>query len=433
LKSTIHSIQSWKKKLDIEVPWEEVEPYLEKAMHAYQKKVRMDGFRKGKVPMAVVQKTYGKAIQAEVADELVQVFFREAVERESLPIVSPGSVQEVDFQENQPFRFSVEVEVEPEFQVTDYKGFKVEKEIQKITQEDVKSTLQMLQEQRAEHKDVAGGAEPGHIVEGDVQALDSSGVPIIGKKWEDRSFELGAPPLGDMIQDQLMGVKKGEERRFSLVQPRKQPDGGIMETKDHYSISVKSIKEKILPKLDDGFASDIGEFESMDQLEKDIKSRLEAQREDEAERSVRNRIRDEVIRRNTFDLPPSMVQNALDRLWEDYRREASQEVSREKFDEENRAGVIWNLKWQLIWPVIAGQESLEVTAQEVDAEIEKIVQSAEKDQKRIRSLFKDPERRRRVEMNIHEERVIAFLKEQNKIREVVLKPSKKGKSPIITS
>jgi trigger factor len=432
LKTTVSEIESWKKQLDIEVDTSEILPVFEKAYENYRKKVRLEGFRPGKVPMSIIKTRFGEAIRAEALDGIIQDFYRKAVEEEGLSIVAPGTIKDIQYEEGQPLRFTAEVEVEPVPEVSSYTELKVEKEIQTVTGEDVDATLEYLREQRAEKKEIQGGAETGHIVEGDVQALETTGIPIIGKKWENRSFEMGTPPLGDVVEEQLLGVKKGENRRFVLKTPEQLPDGKTRERDDHYSIDVKSIQEKILPPLDDRFASEVGEFESVSQLKEDVKQRLENAREEDSERLLRSRLADAVVKRNDFELPPSMVENALNTLWEDYQNKPEKRLEESEFKEENRGPVVWNIKWHLLWQRIADLENLAVSDEEVQKEIERMVQSSPGEEKKVKALFKDEGRRNRVKESLLEEKVIGFIKDHAKIKEVTVKPSKKQSSKIIT-
>jgi trigger factor len=195
---------------------------------------------------------------------------------------------------------------------------------------------------------------------------------------------------------------------------------------------VKSVTEKILPEPDDKFAQQMGEFKTFSELEGDIENRLKKQRDEEAEHLLKNRLIDEIIKRNTFELPPSMVNYSLDRLWKEYSKQPDSDVTEEQFQEENRTGVVWNLKWQMVWPKIAEIEDIDVTQEEVDAEIDKMVEAATKNKKRIYSLFKDPERRNGLIDNMKEEKVIQFLKDNVKIKNVTLKAPKEQQSSIVS-
>jgi len=430
LKTTVTESGSCKKILEVEVPFEDVKPIIEKTFDTYRKKISIDGFRKGKAPQSLIQKQFGDAIQAEAADQAVQSFYKKAIEQEDIHPVAPGTIQDVSFDENKPLIFKAEVEVEPEIKVTNYHGIKVEKEIMKVDAQDIDRTLEALQEQKAKLEPVEGGVEKGNVIEGDIQAIDLSGVPIIGNKWEDRAFELGKAPLGDIIEDQLLGAKVGEEKRFSIEQPADSNPEGRPET-DHYSIHVKSIKKKILPSLDDAFAKDMGKFDSLDELKEDIKKSLEARRESESEQRLRNRLAEEIIRRNDFELPPSLVETVLNGMWQEYQKRPDPEITEEKFKEENKPRVLWNLKWIRIWMKVAEQESLSVSDEEANAKIDEAVKQSPKQDKKIRSLYKDKRKIERLREDILEEKVINFLKEHAKIKEVVLKKSKKEKSSLI--
>ena len=432
MKTVVTEIGSYKRQVEVEVDAQEVEPYLEKAYQSYQKKIHIDGFRKGKIPLSLIKKRFGEAIQAEVADELVQKFYKKALEEEKLPVVAPGKVQDVSFEAGKPLRFKAEVEVEPDITVTHYKGFKVEKEILKTTQDDVKRTLEILQEQQAERRPVEGIAEKGHIIEGDIQALDKTGIPIIGQKWEKSVVELGKPPLGDMIQDQLLGVMAGDEKRFSILQPEPDDKGRMQDREYHYKIKVDTVQEKILPELNDTFAKNVGDVSTLKELEENIFERLKNQREQEAERLLEHRIADDIVKRNDFEVPPSMIENILKSSWEDYQKNPDRNIDEEEFRRENQPFVVWNVKWHLIQQKIIEMENLTVTEQEVDEEIDKLARGTPKDEKKIRAGLKDVKRRQRLKDHLLERKLMTFLKENVKIKDVVLKKPRQQDSKLVT-
>jgi trigger factor len=433
LNSKVTEINSWKKQVDIEVSYKETQPYLEKAFNNFQKKVHIDGFRKGKVPRQLIEKKYGDAIRADAADDIIQNFFRKAMEEHELNLVSQGIVKDMSFDQGKPFTFIIEVEVEPEIEVDNYSGFKVDKEITRVTDQDVSDAVEILRNQRAEMKTIDGKAEDGHFIEGDIQSLDASGVPIIGKKWEDRVFEIGAPPLGDVLQDQLLGAQKGEERKLTLKTPQQDVTSSSQAVPDeHFSFHVKSIQEKILPTANNAFAKSLGEFESLDDLRDNLRNRIETQRNEEADKNLNTRIADEIIRRNDFELPPSMINNTLNAMWEDYQKRPQHDIDEEKYREQNRPSVIWSLKWNLLWRKIAELEEIQVLNEEIDKEIEHLVQSSKQDGKKLKTWFKNPKHRQRLKDNLLESKVMKQIKENIKIKEVILKKPKNEESRIIT-
>lgn len=419
------------RQLDIEVPFKDVQPHIDKAYARYRKKVNIAGFRKGKIPISLLKKQFGEAIRAEVIEDLVQHYFREAVKEKELPIVAPGAVNDVQFEEDKPFRFSAEVEVEPDVSVSNYTGFAVEKDAVKVSKEDVARTLDMIRDEKAEVRETDDGAKAGDIVTGDVQALDGSGVPIIGQKWEARSFEIGKPPVGDMLEGQFDGLRRGDERRFSITQPPE--EGGGASQVDHYSISVAKVEEKILPALDDDFARSLGEYESLNDLKQTIKERITSQREEESQRALTFRISDEIVKRNDFTLPEAMVKSVLDSMYEDHLQQSEQQarepLERNQFDTYQAPQVRWNLKWHLLADKIAEQEQIAVSDEEVQKEIDTLISREGAEDKKLKAWFKKPENARRLRDSMRDDKLMAFLREQVKIKEVTPKKRRENKTP----
>ncbi|MBN1781445.1 trigger factor [bacterium] len=431
MKIEVKNVEAYKKKLTVEVPAAEVQPYLEKAYIKAQGKIRIDGFRKGKAPMSLIRKRFGKAIEADAADDLVQEFYAQALNQEAISPVAPGRILDVQFEEGQPLAFTAEVEVEPEITVKDYTGIKVEKETVPVTDEDVGVMLNYLQEQHAKKEVVEGGAVKGSLIEGDIQALDATGFPIIGQKWEKRIIELGHPPFDAGVEDQLMGVKPGEERRIRMpVPPSEQRENQPAE--QGYSIHVHQVYEKIIPGLDDAFAKTVGEFETLEQLKQQLSENLKAQREQDAEKAVRHKLSQEIVKRNDYTLPPAQVEHTLENLFEDEQKRAKTPLNKDQFLQQQRPLVIWGIKWDRIWHKITENESITITDEEVDADIERIAEANPEQEKRIRAQFKSEHARNRIRENLLEEKLFDYLKSNAKIKEVTVKPDKKKKSSIIT-
>jgi trigger factor len=431
LKAEVTEVESWKKKLEVNVDPEEFKPYVEKAYKNYQKKIKIDGFRKGKVPISVIRKRFESEIQAEISEDLAKIFFEKVVKEKKLPIVAPGLIKEIDFEEGKTFRFIADVEVEPEVEISNYKGLKLTREIRKITQDDIHNTIQTIRTQRAKIEISNTGVEAGGIVEGDIQALNYSGIPIVGQKWENTAIELGSPPLGEKIQDQLIGVMAGEERKFKFNQPVKDEKGETRDQEYNYLMKVKSVKKKILPELNDQFAQTVGNYQTISEFEKDVELNLQVQMEEESKKQLHYKITDEIIKRNNFELPPSMIENALDSLWKEYQNRPNQEINEQEYKEQNRAMVIWNLKWNMMLYKIAEIEEIEISDDVIEQEIDKVAKSNPKETEKIRMLFKAEKHKMRLKERLLEEKVYQFLEDNSKIKDVIIKKSKSSKSSLI--
>jgi trigger factor len=369
--------------------------------------------------MTLIRQRFQKAMDADIAEELAEAFYRRAVEEQHLDPVAPGVLTDVHYKENESLEFKAEVEVEPEVRVKDYKGLKAEKESWKIEDAHVQRVIDDLRERQAELKPSEGPAGIGDMITGDIQALDPTGVPIIGQKWEKRWIELGRAPLGDVVQTQLDGIAIGEERPFQVVEKVPDEKGKPRDAERRYSIKVGAIHQKLLPELDAEFAKKAGNFETVDAMREGIHKFLEGDRDAYSRRQMTHRLADEIIRRNDFELPPSLVEFAFRRFMEQFAKEHP-EIPEEEARKQNLPLIVWNLKWRRIWGAIARAEGISATDEDVQNEIQKHIQARPQDEKRIRARYRDASRLESLKDALLEDKVMAMLIENAKIKEVTL-------------
>jgi trigger factor len=419
LKTEASAVNNWKRLITVKVEAEEMAAAQEQAIRNFRKRIHLDGFRKGKVPMTLVRQRFQKAMDAEVAEELAETFYRKAVEEQHLDPVAPGVLKDVHYRENESLEFKAEVEIEPEVKVRDYKGLKAEKETWKIEDAHVQRVIDDLRERHAEMKPSEEPARIGDMITGDIQALDPSGVPIIGEKWEKRWIELGRAPLGDVVQTQLDGIKIGEERAFVVQEKVSDEKGKPREQEKRYSIRVSTIHQKLLPELNGEFAKKAGNFESVDAMREGIRKLLEGDRDAYSRRQMTHRIADEIIRKNDFELPPTLVEFTLQRFMEDFAKQHP-EIPADEARKQNLPLIVWNLKWRRIWKTIAATEGIAVTDEDVQNEIQKHIQTRPQDEKRIRARYRDEHRLESLKEALLEDKVMSMLIDQSKIKEVTL-------------
>jgi trigger factor len=419
LKSEVASPKTWKKELTVEVPAEEVAPHQEAAVRSFQKRIRVDGFRKGKVPMSLLRKRFGQALEADMAEELAEVFYRMAVDENGLHPVAPGVLKDVQYKEGETLRFKAEIEVEPEIKPKDYEGVKVERETWKIQEEQIDRVIDDLRERNAEVKPAQGGARIGDLVHGDIQALDASGVPIIGRKWANRWIELGRPPLGDAVRDQLAGVAAGEERTFTVTEKVPDEKGKPRDEEKRYAIKVLDVHEKNLPAVDDDFAKKTGDFENLEAMRAGLRKILEADRDVYSKKQTIQRIADQIVRKNDFELPPSLVEYSFRRFFEEFARQ-NPKASEEEARQQHLPVIVWNLKWRRIWAAIGAAEGITVTDEDVQAAVQRQIQARPADEKRIQARYKNQSRLEELKDVLLEEKVMEFLTGKSKIKDVVV-------------
>lgn len=417
MKTEVVSLKPWMKELTIQVDGEEMEPHRIQAVRTFQKRVELNGFRKGKVPIEVLYQKFPDELKAEVTEELVKVFSRQAMEERDIRPVVPGRVKDVEFEEGKLLTFKIEVEVEPEISVSDYEGLKVEKPTWDVTDTLIDKTIEDIRFQAARLEQVEGEAKPGHILHGDIQALDISGLPLIGQKWENRILEPGASPEVDLLLEQLVRARVGEQRRISLPQKVQDSQGKVREEIRQYLFTVKGIYERVLPPIDETFAQRVGKFETVEAMREGIRKWLEAKRDAYSREEMVNRLIDQVIRRNDFELPPGLVELTFQWFWEDYQKENKEPEDANQIREKYLPAIVRYLKWRRIWNAIAQAEGLTVTDEDIQAEIEKAVTERPQEEKRIRARYKDPERLESFRNTVLEEKVIQFLIDHAKIKE----------------
>ncbi len=401
--------------IDVELSPEELEPYFEPLYKKYQKNIRLEGFRKGKVPLGLVKNIYGEAIRANAIDDVVQDVYKKIKEKENLKPVAPAKIEEMNYEPKQGLRFKVVVEVVPDFDVKHYKGISVEREIYEIGEEDVEEALQDVREQMAVMQPVEGEAHEDHYVLADFQEIDVSGVPVIGKKYEDRFFQLSRNNSNKELTEQLIGVKPGETRRVQLFSG--QEDGGNDKNVQIYNVTIKEIKEKQLPDLDDELARDYGNLENLEALKADIRRKLKEGTEADARRRLRHSIIDEILKKNPFDLPESMVNHYLDAIVENAKRQAKEGIDEQAIRENYRSDAIWNLKWELVKDKIVEMENISITEEDKRDYVRRTAQERGVDEKSLWHNLKSKENQDRLTEDVVENKVLDFLEKNAKIKD----------------
>ena len=431
MRSNLKKVNEWKKSIEVEIPKEEINKQREKVYKKFQKNVKVDGFRKGKVPKHIIERKFSDSMKAELIDELLNSYFKKVVDENDIKPISPGKISDYNFKDDGTFQFTAEIEVEPEIDIKDYIGLKLEKEINEVTPKEVEDTIELLREQNAELKPVEKKAEEGNIIEGDIQAIDTSGVPIIGEKYLSRSIEIGKPPLGDLCKDQLVGLKPGDEKRLEIPIPKEGKSGEV--SKNNYLFKVKALYEKKVPEINEEFIKKIGVYDTIDEFKQDIKDKLKQRKESESRRKLENSIRNSIIRNNTFELPPSMVERTMDYLWEEEKNKNQNltEADKDQFIKTNKPDVINTLKWNIISDKIVEKEDINVSDEDLEEKIEQIAGSSAEESKKVKNFYKNPNNRRRLKDAVLNEEIMDFIIDHSKVKEIKKKKTKK-KSSIIT-
>jgi trigger factor len=419
LEISIAEQGKWERIVEVTVLYDEMKPKFDEAYVTYKKKIQLEGFRKGKVPVDLIKKVFGTKIENEVAENSVSDYLEAAVKEKNVKIFDISSLESVSFERNKGLQFKAIIKIQPEIELGKYTDLAVEKEIYQVTDDDIKGVIDNFREQQATMTNIDGEAQRGHYIVADVQKIDSTGVPIVGHKYENRYFQLGGDQPGDEFVEQLLGVKAGETRR--IVLPVQQPDpDNPGEQNDYFTITVKEVKEKKLPEIDDELAKDVGDYETLQQLKDNIRENLEKQVEENANQGLSNRIMDEVIKSNPIELPDYIIENFLEAFIENIKKENSEKIEEQELREKYRTDAIWNLKWLLIEDKISELENIQVDDKEINDYIEELAKNTRKDATLVRSRYRDKKKREQVMRKIQERKVIDLLIRHAKVTDKIV-------------
>jgi trigger factor len=405
LKISVEKPGTWSRRLTITVPAERVERERKSTLQRLSGRVRLPGFRKGKVPPAVMKKRFGAAIEQETLEKVMGEAYREAIQRESLRPITQGAIDRVDYESGKDLTFDVGFDVRPEIELERIGGFRVMREQGPVTDGQVDEVLQRLREEHAVWQPVTGETPlSGDAVVVEITALDDAA----GMAGKARSYEivLGEGQALPAIEDVIRTLTPGAEGDFTVELPE---DGEPEATKPHrIRVALREVKRPELPAADDAFAQSLGDFASLEVLRDRVRTDLTREAENEAERQLRGQLLAQIIEANRFDVPASMTDEYLLRVLPD-REGANPEVVTQ-MRESARPAAENAIRRMLIVERIADTESLHATAEEVDARLEKIADSLGRSLGDVRQQLQKGGRLHEIEEEITEDRVFDYLK-----------------------
>lgn len=372
-------------KLTVEVPAEEVEKALQAAYMKEKNKISIPGFRKGKVPRAMIEKMYGAAVfYEEAANILIQDNYAAAMEESKEDIVSRPTIDIVQIESGKPFIFTAEVAVRPEVTLGKYKGVQVTKIDTTVTDEEVEAALE--KEQQKNSRTVTVTDRP--VANGDTAVIDFEGfvdgIAFEGGKGENHPLEIGSHSFIDTFEDQLVGKNAGDEVDVNVTFPEKYQAADLAGKPALFKVKIHEVKTKELPELNDEFAQDVSEFNTLEEYKEDLKKHLEVQKEDEAKRTKEDEAIQKIIDKSTMEIPEAMIKTQCENMVNEFAQRLAQSgLSMEQYmqfsgmtidglKEQVRPEAETRIKSSLVLEQIAKEENIEVSEDEINAEVEKM-------------------------------------------------------------
>lgn len=371
-------------KLTISISAEELEAGKETAYKRNRNKFAVPGFRKGKAPRKIIEKLYGEGFFLEDALNIVYPdVFEKAVDEAKIVPVGRADVASAEPQEDGTFVIAVDVPVEPEVTVADYKGIEVEKADDTVTDEEISEELNRMAQRVATTEAVERAAENGDTVTIDFEGF-VDGVAFDGGKGEDYDLKLGSGTFIPGFEDQLVGKTAGEDVTVTVTFPENYAAEELKGKEAEFKCKVKAVMATIMPELDDELAKDVSEFETLEELKADITKNLTESKKNAAERDLENNLLDKVVEKMEADIPEAMFEAQIDNQMQDFNyRLQAQGMTLQAYmeamgaDEQTFRGMFRGqaerqVKVRLALKKIAELEGIEPTAEEIDAEYAKL-------------------------------------------------------------
>jgi trigger factor len=417
METVVETLNSYSKKLKVAIPPEDLIPLEEKVAKSYQKYSDIPGFRSGKAPLSIVRQRHRASINQEVLEEALRKFYGMALEETDIKPVAEGKITDFKFENiKSGMQFEIEVEVEPEIELKKYTGLKVEKDVVSVTDQMVDEALGELQEQYATVKEIDQALE-NHFVHFDAQELGEGDVPIVGRKYENLQAQLGSGKFDPEIEQQLLGVRKGEKRIVRKEIPPPPDKKNQMPEKQSLEIHVSKIEEKQFPELNDEFVKNLDDekIQNLQQLRERIRQNMEWDFNQRSENIFQNRLIDELLKENSFEVPPSMVENYLNHMVENIKKQSKDKpVDEESVRKEYRAAAIRNIRWHFLEKKLMEKENINISEEEVL----QLLNNSDLDEKLKNQARKDHHYLSHLREDMIERKVLDFLKEHAEITEV---------------
>jgi len=400
-----------KKEIRVEVAAAEVDEKLKTELVNLQQTLKMPGFRKGKVPAEIVRRKFARSVRREVAERIVRETCLDAIRRHDLRPIAPPEIRDLEFEDGQPLTYQATVEVWPQVQLKPWRGLKVTRERAPVPEDRVETRLQVLRELHRELLPVERPAQTGDFLIVDYDVYDEGEKPLEGRGVRNYLVELGAEGLLKEFEEGLAGVRAGESRTIHAVFPEEGPHPEVAGRRIKFWVKVNAIKQKRLPELDDNFAKELGNFDRLEDVKKEIRAGLEREADLDADRRAREALVDLLIRENTFEVPESMVGNLLEAFLSDAEKQwrGDQPFDREKASSALKPVAVRQAKRFVVLREIARTESLEVKAEEVDRRIHDLALRGQRDPAEVRKALEAEGSIQDLRSEILEEKALSLL------------------------
>jgi trigger factor len=383
----INTLSEVLQEAEILVSDTELQPHFNEAYTKERTRIEIKGFRKGKAPLAMVKRLYGETIEQNVLDSVANDFYRRAMDERSIRPIGRPSMIDMDYKRGESFRFKIQYEVRPEISLKKYKGVAVEKPVHPVSEDELDREILRLRRMNGTTEPSTSVTDEEFFVTCDVQELDPTGSPLIGRKGKDVRFYLAEETLSKDIKDTLRKAEVGGKYRAQLPKEGDQAAAEI-------DLIVTKIEKSIVPLFDDAFAARLtkGKVTTAEDFRSSIKTDLEKYWASWSERKLADAIIAEIVREHHFAIPESLVNSLLDSYIDDIKNRQKggalpKDFDEEKFRSDSRGLAVWQAKWMLLKQRITEEEKIAISEAEIVALADEEAGKVGVDKERLREYY----------------------------------------------
>ena len=410
-------------QFNVEIDSDRVKTEVDKAYSNVAKNAKVRGFRPGKAPRRVLSHVYGPRIAKDVADLLVEETYQKAVSDQKLQPVSNPAIERKALVEDQPFSYTVRVEVLPTIESVKYEGLEAKRVKNAVTDENVKAEIDRLREAHAtlEEPKAARAAQKNDMATIDFE-VKVDGEVIEDAGASDFQVPVGRGQLLAAIETAIEGLSLGESKEVDIPMPGNHPHKQLRGKTAHFKITLKGLKERVLPTADDEFAKDVGDFETLAALEKNIREQLEKQAEEASENALAEGLVLELVKANPIPVPPSLVERQMQITEQEIITRARQQGGQvgqlgDELREKVRADSEVKVAAGLLMAEVAKKESIQIGNAEIDKGLEELAAQSGKNVAKLRVEYREPQKREMLIGMILENKVLDIIQAKAKIEE----------------
>ncbi len=403
--------------IDVAVAAVAVKAEREKLVKQIRKEAKIKGFRPGKAPRLMVEKTYADSIREELMQNVVAESFQQALKDNDLYPLDRPMVEEVDLADDMSLKYKARFEVSPKIELKQYKGFEIEKKVHKVTDEELDKTIEDIRDQQAQFQPKEGVAGQGDYLLLDFRVVDEDGATSSEGKRDNQMVMAGHEDKLALFSHSLVGLGEGADQKIEIDFPEDYPDETLKGRKVTYIVDVKGVRQKNLPELDDSFAKQVAQLDSMEELRKMVRERLEDEVTRRTDRDVEEAIFRKIIEENQFDVPPSLVDATIQQQLANIRQQG-RDVDEQQFAPVVRPAAEFNVRREYVLSEVAKAEKIEVADEDITQRIEQFAGQLGQPVEEVQKDFRGREAMDRLRSMVLVDKVVDFLKQNNEFKEV---------------